>query len=339
MLVAPLVVVLVALLVVPAAADRRARPRIPTYDVVLTLRADGVLHVRETITFDFADDGRGIVRRLRYRDGDRVYEVRDVRASSSTGAPARVRTTKLGHHLRIGVGTGGPEVRGRQAYVIEYDVLRAFTPRAGFDELEWDAIGTGWDVPIEHAAVRVEGPVRLRDVTCLAGTTGTPGASVACARDRDGRYAIDFTQNGLAAGEGMRVRVRLPRPGGRGRRRPRTRVRIGRGRGRGLDARARGRGRGAGGAPTAARPPPPPPPGAAAGTGLVAAGAMLIVAQRGRRRPRPRAVGVLAGRPLSGGARAAVRRGWNRFRSPGRRAVAHTGGHELGLQLVGPEAN
>ncbi|MBE1531128.1 hypothetical protein H4W34_000961 [Actinomadura algeriensis] len=201
---------LVALLVVPAAADPRVRARIPTYDVVLTLRADGVLHVRETITYDFADGGRGIVRRVRYRDGDRVYEIRDVRASSSTGAPSRVRTTRLGHHLRIGVGTGGPEVRGRQAYVIEYDVLRAFTPRAGFDELGWDAIGTEGDVPIEHAAVRVEGPVRLRHVTCRAGATDAPGASVGCARDRDGRYAIDFTQSGLAAGEGMRVRVRLP---------------------------------------------------------------------------------------------------------------------------------
>ncbi|WP_084550216.1 DUF2207 domain-containing protein [Actinomadura rifamycini] len=200
-------VLLVALLVVPAAADPAVRPRIPIYDVVLALRADGVLHVRETITFDFADGGRGIVRRLRYRVGDRLYEVRDVRASSSTGAPARVRTTKLGHELRIGVGTRGPEVRGRQAYVIEYDVLRAFTPRAGFDELGWDAIGTGWDVPIEHAAVRVEAPVRLRDVRCRA---GRPGASVGCAGDRDGRYAIDFTQDGLAAGEGMRVRVRLP---------------------------------------------------------------------------------------------------------------------------------
>ncbi|GGU97908.1 hypothetical protein GCM10010182_12890 [Actinomadura cremea] len=200
-------VLLVALLVVPAAADPPVRERIQTYDVVLTLRADGVLHVRETIAYDFPGGGRGIVRRVQYRDGDRLYGVRDVRASSSTGAPSWVQTTKLGHDLRIGVGTRGREVHGRQAYVIEYDVLRAFTPRDGFDELDWDAIETGWDVPIAHAAVRVEGPVRLRDVTCRA---GTPGASVRCARDRDGRYAIDFTQDGLAAGEGVRVRVRLP---------------------------------------------------------------------------------------------------------------------------------
>ncbi|WP_176611675.1 DUF2207 domain-containing protein [Actinomadura sp. WMMB 499] len=203
-------VLLLALLVMAAGADPAVRERIQTYDVVLTLRADGVLHVRETITYDFADGGRGIVRRLRYRDGDRLYGVRDVRASSSTGAPSRVRTTKLGHDLRIGVGTGGREVRGRQAYVLEYDVLRAFTPREGFDELVWDAIESGWDVPIAHAVVRVEGPVRLRDVRCRAGAPDTPGASVVCARDQDGRYAIDFTQNGLAAGEGVRVAVRLP---------------------------------------------------------------------------------------------------------------------------------
>lgn len=182
---------------------------IATYDVVLTLGSDGVLYVRETITYDFDRSGEhGIVRHVPFRVGDRVYDVRNVRTSSSTGAPSRARTTRFWHDVRISVGDRRREVRGRQAYVIEYEVGRAFTPRARYDELVWDAIGRAWDVPIGNAAVRVEAPVPLRHATCRA---GTPGATTRCVRDRDGPYAVDFMQSMLAPHEGMKIRVRLPK--------------------------------------------------------------------------------------------------------------------------------
>ncbi|NDU75747.1 DUF2207 domain-containing protein [Actinomadura sp. DSM 109109] len=182
---------------------------IPVYDVVLTLGADGVLYVRETITYDFDKAGEhGIVRHVPFRRGDRLFEVRGVSSSSSTGAPARVRTTRFLRDVRISVGDRHRQVRGRQAYVIEYEVRRAFTPRADHDELLWDAIGTSWDVPIGNAAVRVRAPVPLRHATCRA---GAPGATTRCLRDRHGPYAIDFVQNALAPHEGMRIRVRLPK--------------------------------------------------------------------------------------------------------------------------------
>ncbi|MFB4306312.1 DUF2207 domain-containing protein [Actinomadura sp. GTD37] len=182
---------------------------IATYDVVLTIGVDGVLYVRETITYDFDRSGEhGIVRRVPFRRGDRVFEVRNVRASSSTGAPARARMTRFLRDVRISVGDRRREVRGRQAYVIEYEVGRAFTPRPDHDELVWDAIGTAWSVPIGSAAVRVEAPVPLRYATCRA---GAPGATVRCPRDRDGPYAVDFIQNALAPHEGMKIGVRLPK--------------------------------------------------------------------------------------------------------------------------------
>ncbi|MFG2091641.1 DUF2207 domain-containing protein [Spirillospora sp. NPDC048824] len=182
---------------------------IATYDVVLALGTDGVLRVRETITYDFGDTGRhGIVRQVPFRRGDRLYGIRGIRSSSSTGAPARVRTMKLLNDVQISVGGLQREVRGRQAYVIEYEVEGAFTPRPDHDVLVWDAIGTRWDVPIRNAAVRVEAPVPLRHVTCAAGTSG---ATTRCLRDRDGPYAVDFIQRTLAPHEGMKVRVRLPK--------------------------------------------------------------------------------------------------------------------------------
>jgi len=182
---------------------------IPTYDVVLILRTDGILQVRETITYDFARGGEhGIVRRVPFRHADRLYDVRNVRTSSSTGAPARARTLKLLHDVQISVGDRHREVHGRQAYVIEYEMAWVFTPYAAHDELVWDALGTTWDVPIGNAAVRVEAPVPLRYTRCHA---GRPGATTRCMRDRDGLYAVDFTQSELRPHEGMTVQVRLPK--------------------------------------------------------------------------------------------------------------------------------
>ncbi|TMQ98492.1 DUF2207 domain-containing protein [Actinomadura soli] len=210
------VLLLTLVLALPApAAEGAGAPapregeRIPTYDVVLTIGGDGVLYVRETITYDFDRAGEhGIVRSVPFRHGDRVYDVRDVRSSSSTGAPSRVRTTRFLNDVRISVGDRNREVSGRQAYVIEYAVAWAFTPRARHDELVWDAIGTGWSVPIGTAAVRVEAPVPLRHATCRA---GAPGVTTRCLRDRDGPYAVDFIQRALAPHEGMTIRVKMPK--------------------------------------------------------------------------------------------------------------------------------
>ncbi|WP_170177725.1 DUF2207 domain-containing protein [Thermomonospora umbrina] len=190
---------------------------IPTYDVVLEIRPDGVLHVRETITYDFRGRGEhGIVRRVPYRIENRLYDIRNVRTSSSTGAPARARARKMLHEVHIDVGGERRRVGGRQAYVIEYDVVGVMTPHPGRVELRWDAVGAGWDVPIGEVSVRVEVPARPLRVGCRAGSRrharGDPEATglTRCGGGRDGPYAVDFTQGGLGPHESVLIVVRLP---------------------------------------------------------------------------------------------------------------------------------
>ncbi|TDC98100.1 DUF2207 domain-containing protein [Actinomadura sp. 7K507] len=193
----------------PETATGELAESIATYDVVLAIGVDGVLRVRETITYDFDESGRhGIVRPVPFRSGDRVYEVRGIRTSSSTGAPSRAETTRLLNDVQISVGGRQREVRGRQAYVIEYEMAGVFTPREDHDELVWAALGRSWDVPIRNAAVRVEAPAPPRLASCQA---GAPGATTRCLRDRDGPYAVEFIQRALAPHEGMEIRVELPK--------------------------------------------------------------------------------------------------------------------------------
>src|SRR4051794_35152800 len=60
---------------------------IPTYDVVLTVRPDGFLRVRETFTFDFAArETQGLLRRIPYRRGNRLQPIENLQVSSTTHA-------------------------------------------------------------------------------------------------------------------------------------------------------------------------------------------------------------------------------------------------------------
>ena len=112
--------------------------------------------------------------------------MRDVSAGSSTGAPARARTMRWLNDLQITVGDRHREVRGRQAYVIEYAVGWAFTPYADHDELVWDAIGTSWDVPIGDAVVRLaDRPLTLIGSGAALLAPRLPGAQVNAVENPD----------------------------------------------------------------------------------------------------------------------------------------------------------
>jgi hypothetical protein len=179
---------------------------IPTYDVVLTVRPDGILRVRETFTFDFAArETRGLLRRIPYRHGNRLQPIENLQVSSTTRAPVNVRNQVFAHERLIRIGDGKP-VSGRHAYVMTYDVKGAIVPRPRGEELVWDALGSGWGVPIDEAAVRVEGPSKFAS-KCIA---GRGEATSKCGRLRRGPHAVDFIQTGLRPGEGMVVRAAFP---------------------------------------------------------------------------------------------------------------------------------
>jgi len=70
---------------------------------------DGVVHVREAISYDFGSThGNGIMRTVPYRIGNRVYRIANIQAESTTGAPARAHSSRFMHDLRIWVGGGQP---------------------------------------------------------------------------------------------------------------------------------------------------------------------------------------------------------------------------------------
>jgi hypothetical protein len=201
-------------LAIPAAPSQaQTAESVRSYDVDLRIEPTGTLLVTERIAYDFgANDRHGILRdlpvRFRYDDRyDRVYPVHVLGVSGSPGTPDQYKVENVDSTLRIRIGDPDRTITGGRGYTIVYRVEGTLNGFADHDELYWNAVGTQWEVPIEHAAVTVGAPAAISRVACYAGPLG---ATTPCAASRmDGRTA-SFAGTNLSGHEGVTVVVGFP---------------------------------------------------------------------------------------------------------------------------------
>jgi len=206
-----------AALAIPAFATRAAAQTgeaIHRYGVAIRVEPDGSLRVTETIDYDFGSSShhgiyRDVPTTLRYDDRyDRAYPLRVLGVTATGGASADYEVESVpGGITRIRIGDPDRLVTGDHTYGITYAVDAALNGFADHDELVWNAIGTQWTVPIEHAAVRVEAPGPITAVACQEGPYGS---GFPCTRARKAGTSATFGEDGLGPGEGMTVVVALP---------------------------------------------------------------------------------------------------------------------------------
>jgi uncharacterized membrane protein YgcG len=181
---------------------------ITRYDATAQLDVDGTAHVVLDFDFDFGDDpGHGpfltLVTRQGYDDQhDRAFRYSDIHASSPTGAPAQVNRedTDDAIVLRIGDPDRG-DISGTQTYCVSYTVkglVNPANPEHSGDELYWNVIGSGWEVPLDDISVTVTGPADVEGVACFAG----PGGSAEpCTSAQHSGPTSTFAQDALAVGD------------------------------------------------------------------------------------------------------------------------------------------
>jgi hypothetical protein len=177
------------------------------YWTTAALADDGAARVTEVIDYDFgnATDGHGV---FRWVPGLTSTDEIDV---SSPDAPAGTQLTREVHTrvdgtpvdgLEIRIGDAGTTVSGRHRYEVGYDLPAI---RRG-DVVDWEAVGTGWEVGIDEAEIHLVTPFELDDVVC---TSGTVGSTDPC----DVRVVepghVTMTVDGLDAGEGVSVEGRV----------------------------------------------------------------------------------------------------------------------------------
>ena len=179
-----------------------AQERITAYDSEIDIRADGSLDVTERITVhaEGSNIRRGIYRDFptRYKDraGNRVVVDFEMIEVLRDGRSEPWFSEKRSNGVRINTGNDDfLPVPADYTYTLRYRTTRQLGFFADHDELYWNAIGTGWDFPIERGSVLARLP-RTVPVEHLQaeGYTGAQGA-------KEQHYDASFPAPGSARWE------------------------------------------------------------------------------------------------------------------------------------------
>jgi hypothetical protein len=110
-------------------------------------------------------------------------------------------TTNGREGARIRIGDPDVTVSGRHRYRIEYPlsgVARGTT-------LDWEAVGTSWEVGIDETEIHVVAPFELLEPVCSKGVAGSQGG---CEVREVAPGHLAATVDGLDSGEGVSIEAR-----------------------------------------------------------------------------------------------------------------------------------
>ena len=170
--------------------------RIDGYWVGAELTESG-LRVTEVIDYDFGPrNRRGIFR-----------DVPDLIPSSvsvwSPTAPSVTEVTAGTFRTRIRIGNPQITISGRHRYRIEYLLEPSSVQQDGF--FSFNAIGTGWDIPINDVQISLAIPGGLTSPECVEGRWDEQACTITDLGD--GRYRTEVRE--VAPGDGVTVSGRL----------------------------------------------------------------------------------------------------------------------------------
>lgn len=143
---------------------------IDRYFVSITLDVEGSLQVAEEIDYNFSGHSRhGIFRDIPISVSG-LFGLRDIGLEafgvSRNGRPEPFKMQRVhgdaGPMVRLKIGSASGLVRGVQRYRITYRVRHGLLGMDdGRDAVRWNAVGTGWKVPIRNIEVRLRLPSPL----------------------------------------------------------------------------------------------------------------------------------------------------------------------------------
>ena len=196
-----------------------ADERILRYLSDVQIQQDSSLEVTETI--DVRAEGtqinHGIYRdfptRYRSPNGGQARVGFTFEDATLDGQPVPTKADAYRNGVRIKVGDPDKLVEaGEHRYILRYRTTRQIGRFRGFDELYWNATGTGWAFPIDvaEARIRLPSPVRFGQRSAYTGIQGSAlsGAEVVTEKPGDMLFR---TTGPLAAHEGLTVAVAFPK--------------------------------------------------------------------------------------------------------------------------------
>lgn len=206
------------LLLTFAARPALAEEIIERYNSAIEIMSDGDLRVTETITVhaEGVDIRHGIYRDLpRFRRtsfGGAIPMEYTVLSTRRDGAAEPHHAEAMQGTLRLYIGDPDETLTpGQYTYELVYRVADQVFFFDGYDELNWNAIGTGWSFPIKaaQADIYLPGGAPVRSHAAYTGKALSSKSDIRTS-ESDGRLSVT-AENELPPGEGLTVAVSWPK--------------------------------------------------------------------------------------------------------------------------------
>jgi hypothetical protein len=131
----------------------------------------------------------------------------EVLSVARDGSPETYVTERLSNGVRIRIGSADRTIRsGPHTYTIRYRTTRQVGFFEDYDELYWNATGTGWTFPIDVAEARITlpSPVNFTQAALYTGPQGAQGRDAVIVEQRPGVIVFRTTRP-LPARNGLTV--------------------------------------------------------------------------------------------------------------------------------------
>jgi hypothetical protein len=202
-----------------SSAQAESGESIDDFSVRVVVTESGVLHVTETIVYNFGSNERHGIRReipqLDHLPNDKIqpYSL-EINKVTQDGRFAQFTQGDTGDYLQLKVGNPDVTISGTHTYTFDYLVTNGLqrvtkktsTLNVGDISFNWDIIGSGWEVPISHASAVIELPGIPKQLNCTYG----PKGSMAKCRVESDRTTVSVTApRQLDAFEAMSVTIQV----------------------------------------------------------------------------------------------------------------------------------
>jgi uncharacterized membrane protein YgcG len=212
-------IVLAAFLCAAALPPAGAAERIVRFISDVNVQHNGDLIVTETIVVraEGRTIRRGILRDFpttyTRKDGSHVVVGFDIETVMRDGNAEHYVTERMNNGVRVRIGNADRIINyGLHEYVIKYRTTRQIGFFDNFDELYWNATGTGWTFPIDFAEARITLPERaaFTQTALYTGPQGAQGKDAQIVEQQPGRIVFRTTK-GLGARNGLTVAAAWPK--------------------------------------------------------------------------------------------------------------------------------
>jgi uncharacterized membrane protein YgcG len=212
-------ILLAALVAAAALTQAQAEERIERFISEVDVQRNGDLIVTESIQVwaEGRQIKRGILRDFpttyRRADGSRVEVGFEIQFVTRDGAYENYVTERMANGVRVRIGRADGNINtGSHLYVIKYRTTRQIGFFEKYDELYWNATGTGWTFPIDMAEARIHLPenVSIMQSAIYTGPQGGRGRDAVVVEQKPG-FIVFRTTKPLPVANGLTVAAGWPK--------------------------------------------------------------------------------------------------------------------------------